>query len=268
MTLPVGSAPPLHVHDDLDDTWYILEGQMVVRCGDDELVVGAGHWVSMPRGVPHTFRVVGDHEARILLVHDNASFRDLVRELGTPATARTVPSQPAFPPMDELARIAASHDLRPIGPPMSVEDSDSILAASADRRRPPKSTPPCKCKPLVMSCSRSVTCNALRASTLECWACRSSRGSASHGWLSSLWDRREPSRLRPHGTRLPCPIARRRRHGSRSRGVQGRELSRGASTRTECAPCLKSVGPLRGGEGLRQERACARSEGYIDTSDT
>jgi mannose-6-phosphate isomerase-like protein (cupin superfamily) len=60
MTLPVGSAPPLHVHDDLDDTWYVLEGQMVVRCGEDELVVGPGHWVSMPRGVPHTFRVVGE----------------------------------------------------------------------------------------------------------------------------------------------------------------------------------------------------------------
>ncbi len=130
MTLPVGSAPPLHVHDDLDDTWYILDGQMVVRCGHDELVVGAGHWVSMPRGVPHTFRVVGEREARILLVHDNASFRDLVREVSAPATAHVVPSQPAFPAMDELARIAASHDLRPIGPPMTVEDSDSILAAA------------------------------------------------------------------------------------------------------------------------------------------
>jgi mannose-6-phosphate isomerase-like protein (cupin superfamily) len=125
MTLPVDSAPPLHVHDDLDDTWYILEGRMVVRCGDDELVVAVGHWVSMPRGVPHTFRVIGEHEARIVLVHDNASFRDL----GAPATARVVPSQPAFPLMDEFARIAAAHDLRPIGPPMSVEDRDSILAA-------------------------------------------------------------------------------------------------------------------------------------------
>jgi hypothetical protein len=84
----------------------------------------------MPRGVPHTFRVVGEREARILLVHDNASFRDLVRELGTPATARVVPSQPVFPAMDELARIAASHDLRTIGPPVSVEDGDSILAAA------------------------------------------------------------------------------------------------------------------------------------------
>src|SRR5262249_28083344 len=57
MTLPVGSSAPLHVHDGLDDTWYVIDGEMVVRCGDDTSVVGAGHWVSMPRGVPHTFRV-------------------------------------------------------------------------------------------------------------------------------------------------------------------------------------------------------------------
>jgi mannose-6-phosphate isomerase-like protein (cupin superfamily) len=130
MTLPVGSSAPLHVHDGLDDTWYILDGEMVVRCGDDVLCAGAGHWVSMPRGVPHTFRVVGDHEARILLVHDNATFRDLIRDLGVPAAARIVPPQPVFPPTDELARVAATHDLTPIGPPMSVEDAESVLAAT------------------------------------------------------------------------------------------------------------------------------------------
>ena len=130
MTLPAGAAPPLHVHDDLDDTWYILEGQMVVRCGDEELVVGAGHWVSMPRGVPHTFRVVGDREARILLVHDNASFRDFVRKLGVPAGARIVPIEPVFPSMDELARAGEAHDLRPVGPPLSAEDADQLLATA------------------------------------------------------------------------------------------------------------------------------------------
>lgn len=130
MTLPVGSAPPLHVHDDLDDTWYILEGQMIVRCGEDQLVVGAGYWVSMPRGVPHTFRVIGEREARILLVHDNPSFRDFIREVSVPAGERVVPANPTFPPMEEGARIAASHDLRPIGPPLSVEEADTLLAAS------------------------------------------------------------------------------------------------------------------------------------------
>jgi hypothetical protein len=84
----------------------------------------------MPRGVPHTFRVIGDHAARILLVHDNASFRDLIRDLGTPALSREVPDQPVFPPMDELARVASGHDLTPIGPPLSAEDASSILAAT------------------------------------------------------------------------------------------------------------------------------------------
>lgn len=130
MTLPVGAAPPSHVHDDLCDTWYILDGEMVVRCGDEELVVGAGHWVSMPRGVPHTFRVVGDREARILLVHDNASFRDFVRELGVPAGARVVPTEPVFPAMDELARAATAHDLRPVGPPLSADEADQMLATA------------------------------------------------------------------------------------------------------------------------------------------
>jgi len=130
MTLPAGAAPPLHVHNDLDDTWYILEGQMVVRCGGEDLVVGAGHWVSMPRGVPHAFRVVGDREARILLVHDSASFRDFIREVGVPAGARIVPIEPVFPSMDELARVAAAHDLQPIGPPLSAEDTDQLLATA------------------------------------------------------------------------------------------------------------------------------------------
>jgi mannose-6-phosphate isomerase-like protein (cupin superfamily) len=131
MTLPVGSAPPLHVHHGLDDTWFILDGEMVVRCGDDEQVVGAGYWVSMPREVPHTFRVIGDREARILMVHDNASFRDLVRALGVPAAARVVPDQPAFPPMEELARVAGAHDLTPVGPPLSLEDSAAIATAAS-----------------------------------------------------------------------------------------------------------------------------------------
>lgn len=130
MTLPVGSSAPLHVHDNLDDTWYILDGEMVVQCGGEVSTVGTGYWVSMPRGVPHTFRVVGDREARILLVHDNASFRDLIRALGVPAGAHVLPTQPVFPSMDELARVAGAHDLRPVGPPMSVENADAVLATA------------------------------------------------------------------------------------------------------------------------------------------
>jgi mannose-6-phosphate isomerase-like protein (cupin superfamily) len=70
-TLPAGAAPPLHVHRGLDDSWYLLEGVIVVQCGEHLLVATPGHWISAPRGVPHAFRVVGDRPARTLLVHNN-----------------------------------------------------------------------------------------------------------------------------------------------------------------------------------------------------
>jgi mannose-6-phosphate isomerase-like protein (cupin superfamily) len=50
MTLPVGHSPALHVHETIDDTWYAIEGRMAVRGGDEEFVIEAGDWVSMPRG--------------------------------------------------------------------------------------------------------------------------------------------------------------------------------------------------------------------------
>jgi quercetin dioxygenase-like cupin family protein len=117
-TIPLGASPPLHVHNDLDDTMYIIDGEMLVRCGDEEQTVHAGHWMSLPRGVPHTFLVTGDRDARVLMVHDNDSFRSFVRDVGVPAEAHTVPPQPSFPAKDDLVRVAAAHDMKIIGPPL------------------------------------------------------------------------------------------------------------------------------------------------------
>jgi mannose-6-phosphate isomerase-like protein (cupin superfamily) len=140
MTLPVGHSPALHVHETLDDSWFAIDGRMAARCGDEEFVIEAGDWVSMPRGVPHTFHVVSDQPARILMVHDNGSFRDFVRHLGAPAAARTVPDVPRIPAMDELAKAAARHDIAAIGPPMSAVEAEEIVARvahGARQERPP-----------------------------------------------------------------------------------------------------------------------------------
>jgi mannose-6-phosphate isomerase-like protein (cupin superfamily) len=116
MTLPAGAAPPLHLHlhHDLDDNSFLMDGQMVVRCGDRMLLTQAGY-LSMPRGVPHAFRVVGHQPARILLVHDNDSFLQLIRDLGQPAGARQLPSPAGGPGLDELSRALAEHDVTVAG---------------------------------------------------------------------------------------------------------------------------------------------------------
>ena len=59
---------PLHVHRADDEAWYVLEGELGFRLGDEEVVADAGSVVVAPRGTPHTYWNAGDVEARYLLV--------------------------------------------------------------------------------------------------------------------------------------------------------------------------------------------------------
>lgn len=124
--LPEGASPPLHVHDGLDDSFYLLEGRIVVRRGDELFLAESGSWVSVPRGTPHTFRVLGG-DARFLLVHDDASFRDLVHDLGTAAARPTLPEPTGGPGLERLGRALVDHDSRVVGPPMTEDEARSFL---------------------------------------------------------------------------------------------------------------------------------------------
>ena len=135
MTLPVGHAPALHVHDNLDDTWYVLDGQMAGRCGDDEFFVEAGHWVSMPRGVPHVSGSSASNRpgsSRSTTTPPSAT--SCANSARRPPSAS--PPSPRFPPMDELVRVAGSHDLRPIGPPLTADQAAAIIARTGNVPQP------------------------------------------------------------------------------------------------------------------------------------
>lgn len=129
MTLPPGSAPPLHVHHSLADSWYLLAGEMVVRCGERMLLASAGHWVSVPPGMPHAFRVMGGQPARILTVHDDRSFLELIHDLGQPAARRELPTPTGGPGADQLSRSLAMHDVGTCGASLSEQEAAAFLAA-------------------------------------------------------------------------------------------------------------------------------------------
>jgi mannose-6-phosphate isomerase-like protein (cupin superfamily) len=59
---------PLHIHDQDDEAWYVLEGALGFRLGEDEVEARAGSAVLARRGTPHTYRNAGLSEARYLLV--------------------------------------------------------------------------------------------------------------------------------------------------------------------------------------------------------
>ena len=55
---PPGFGPPMHIHHDAAEAFYVLEGEyvMFVPSGEHRCLPGA--FVYVPRGVPHTFQVV------------------------------------------------------------------------------------------------------------------------------------------------------------------------------------------------------------------
>ena len=72
---------PLHVHSNEDEWWYILEGDHMIRIGDEELEAGPGDIVFGPRGVPHAQRRVVPRTGRFFVFFSPGNFEGFFREL-------------------------------------------------------------------------------------------------------------------------------------------------------------------------------------------
>jgi quercetin dioxygenase-like cupin family protein len=112
MVLPAGATAPLHIHEHLDDTFVILDGQLAVWCDGETLTLHPGAYAQLPRGVPHSILADGG-PVRALLVHDSDEMADFIEAIGTPLSGHTDP-----PPLsaDEVALAAREHGQRVIGP--------------------------------------------------------------------------------------------------------------------------------------------------------
>ena len=58
-----------HTHADHADCFYVLEGQVEFRVGDEPRVAGPGTFVAAPPGAVHGFRVAGAEPIRCLNLH-------------------------------------------------------------------------------------------------------------------------------------------------------------------------------------------------------
>ena len=74
ITKQPGDGPPPHEHDDEDDAFYVLEGEVTFTVGDENVVAGPGTFVLVPPGVRHTFSNRSDVATRFLNVHAPAGF--------------------------------------------------------------------------------------------------------------------------------------------------------------------------------------------------
>jgi mannose-6-phosphate isomerase-like protein (cupin superfamily) len=95
----IDGGPPLHVHDREDECFYVLDGELSIRCGGEEFGAAAGSFVFLPRGRPHRFWAVGP-AARLLLIAVPGGIEDYFREINAASSD------------DECTRIGERYGIR------------------------------------------------------------------------------------------------------------------------------------------------------------
>jgi quercetin dioxygenase-like cupin family protein len=113
---PRGTAPPLHVHHNEEELFYILDGEVSVYVDAGELQLSAGDFAFVPRGVPHAY-LVRSERARMLVTFSPAGFEEAFVDLGVQVTGSEPPADSVFPSPEDAARAFAAYGCEIVGPP-------------------------------------------------------------------------------------------------------------------------------------------------------
>ena len=78
---PVGALVPPHLHTREDEYSIVTEGEIGFRSGDREAVLGAGGYITKPRGELHAMWNAGRVPARMIEIISPAGFEHFFREV-------------------------------------------------------------------------------------------------------------------------------------------------------------------------------------------
>jgi quercetin dioxygenase-like cupin family protein len=107
--LPPGfPGPPPHVHDRLNDMFFVIEGTLTVRLGNEERRAEPGTFVCVPPGIVHTFSNPGATLVRFLNFNTPAGWERYMRDLAAASSEGRTPTS------EEIGRIAARYDFRAV----------------------------------------------------------------------------------------------------------------------------------------------------------
>ena len=89
--------PPLPVHQNEDESNYIIHGEIIYYVGDKQFTARAGDYVHLPKNVPHTFKVISETASTVLIITPGG-FEEMFIECGRPAEALGLPPLEGKPP--------------------------------------------------------------------------------------------------------------------------------------------------------------------------
>ena len=105
---PAGFGPPLHIHRDAAEAFYVLEGEYVIFIEGRETTCPAGSFIFIPAGIEHGFRV-GGVASRKLNIYMPAAMVGYFDEIADAGRAGQMDE-------DALSKIAQRYGMEIIGP--------------------------------------------------------------------------------------------------------------------------------------------------------
>jgi mannose-6-phosphate isomerase-like protein (cupin superfamily) len=106
---PTEFGPPLHIHHDAAEAFYVLEGEYLMYVADQETHCPPGTFVYVPQGVAHTFKVVSTGPGVKLNIFTPAAMVGFFEQLAAAEAAGT-----ATPELLDV--IAHSQHMEIVGP--------------------------------------------------------------------------------------------------------------------------------------------------------
>lgn len=105
---PPHFGPPMHIHHDAAEAFYVVAGEYVIFINDEEQICPAGSFVYIPPGVPHGFRV-GALPSRKLNIYTPAAMVGYFDELAAAISRGEMDDE-------TLGEIARRYGMEVIGP--------------------------------------------------------------------------------------------------------------------------------------------------------
>ena len=85
MLIPPKGGPTPHAHTSFHESFYVIDGEIVVQTEDKTYVAKQGSFVSIPKGgAIHSFRNESDTNAHILCIVVSAGLEEFFKEIGQP----------------------------------------------------------------------------------------------------------------------------------------------------------------------------------------
>jgi quercetin dioxygenase-like cupin family protein len=104
-----GMEPPPHLHTNEDESYYLLEGEMLFRIGGEEFMGKPGDFVFLPRHIQHEFKVTSP-EFRCLVGIYPAGLEHYFEPLTVPYLSGDIPPLSTTPPPPEAIEMMKNLD--------------------------------------------------------------------------------------------------------------------------------------------------------------